>query len=249
MLSWANPIPSFQGKTMYHDLNDPNDITPIHATLLFTRTADSLAADAPVVKAALRAPPPHSADGFLIMARAKDLGAAMPPEFRPDDPLWVVALDERFSTTLPQLATCVPGPVNILSINMLHCWTFLCWDTPDLSFSALEYSLSSDTMQPADRPRPVLFLTPSLAILSTFACDEDFILGLQGAGISAGPNYNPWRLWSDEQLEEAQREADKTPGFITFDIDREAGHRWLPVVHYERDEEARHLVPPLQCSE
>uniref|UniRef100_E6PTC9 Uncharacterized protein n=1 Tax=mine drainage metagenome TaxID=410659 RepID=E6PTC9_9ZZZZ len=229
---------------------DHIDITPFRATLLFSRPAASLATEAPVVKAALRAPPPQRGDGFLIMARAGALGAAMPPEFGPDDPLWVIALDERLSATLPQLATCAPEPVNFLSIDMLHCWTFLHWSTPDSSFAALEYALSSDTMQPADRSRPVLFLTPSLAILSSFACDENFILGLQGAGISAGPNYNPWRLWSDEELEAAaQRQTDKNPGGVTFEDWPESGHHWLEVVHYQRDEETQQGVPPLQCSE
>lgn len=56
MPCWANPILFLQDKTMNQD---HIDITPFRATLLFSRPAASLATEAPVVKAALRAPPPR----------------------------------------------------------------------------------------------------------------------------------------------------------------------------------------------
>jgi hypothetical protein len=53
----------------------------------------------------------------------------------------------------------------------------------------------------------MLFLTSKRAILARTLLTEDFESALQGAHISSGINYKPYRVWSEEDLAEAAAHA------------------------------------------
>ena len=48
-----------------------------------------------------------------------------------------------------------------------------------------------------------VFVTPDRTAIQLLKIDEDFVLGLQGAGINTGPNYVPTRFHSEEEIEAA----------------------------------------------
>ena len=54
-----------------------------------------------------------------------------------------------------------------------------------------------------------LFIGDNEASLIAFQADESFGCGLQGAGISTGENYRPFREFSEEELAAAKLEAEK----------------------------------------
>lgn len=227
-------------------MNDLLDLeSSIESTIHFTESTRALCDRAPRISAILNALAAHADTPHLVLAKRSDLGSALPEALDPMGPLWVVALSDSHAAKVPTLARSVPNPVNALSTDMLHCVVFFEWRAgEDLYVAPYPLLMESISHELGDR-QAVLFLTSTVSVLASYVCDDVFHAGLQGAYASAGPNYKPWRIWSEEQLEAAARRYPSTPDHPVF-LEWSAGaHHWLSVVDLYRDEKAWSAVQGL----
>lgn len=69
----------------------------------------------------------------------------------------------------------------------------------------------------------VVLVSAGVVAVATHRLDADgamtLIGGLQGCGICSGPNYRPWRIWSDEVMNEAEvRQEVMKAGVLTATV-------------------------------
>lgn len=220
-------------------------IEPQFAQILCSQPTGELRQCTPLVNDALREQATQG-EHLLVLAQAGDLGPVRPPRCTPDQSLWVIALPESFTGVLVSLARALPAIANCLTRDWLHCTTFLEWHTPTAGVSAPVCLLDQDGRWTDWGELLTLFLTPSRAVLSAAPCDENFIGGLQGAQAASGPNYNPYRLWTDAELDAAAADAKgDAPKRLTFELGDTLNG--LKVVDWHRDEKAYAPVQGLQA--
>lgn len=69
----------------------------------------------------------------------------------------------------------------------------------------------------------VVLVSGATVLVATHALDEsaaDELSGcLQGSGMATGPNYNPWRMWSEEEMNAAEGLLDEPgPGVVSAEV-------------------------------
>jgi hypothetical protein len=170
------------------------------------QVADHAVPDISVLNQTLQCMGEIAPSGALVLTEAVHLQHWLPREANPEDPLWVIALPDVVSADLLQLAQIPPVPVNYQSEDLLHSSMFVEWMMPKFTVRADKTCVKGVGVS-ENSFIYTLFATPSRAILVCMPQDEDFVVSLQGASMASGENYNPYRIWSDEQLEAASRNA------------------------------------------
>ncbi|AOW13155.1 hypothetical protein LPB72_07260 [Hydrogenophaga crassostreae] len=112
------------------------------------------------------------------------------------------------ANTLNQLAQREPYVKNTFSADLLKSRTMLCWETPEGTEVLFDEWLRNADL--VDFGRSLGYTVVFLNELTAYKCEhhlgaeeaEAFVYGLQGATCGSGPNYNPWRIWSEDELKE-----------------------------------------------
>jgi hypothetical protein len=130
-----------------------------------------------------------------------------PSRFGVNAPMLVLALPERCSGNLDELARSPVTVFNHVSDDLLSSRTMLALETGAF---CIEVDVRNLRSFPVDSPAQNFFVclaTQSRALMVEHYGDdeqwESLILGLQAACIGSGPNYNPYRIWSPQQLANA----------------------------------------------
>lgn len=195
------------------------------------RIAEGAVPSIPVLREALHGLAQPREDGLLVRATATELRSWLPLGADQEDPLWVIALPERVEDDLLQLAQCPPMPLNRQTVDLLHSRMFLEWASPNLTISVGDDCVVGMGVSETAFIY-LLFATPTRFILARMPQDEDFVTSLQGTAICSGSNYNPYRVWSDEELEEAARIASAS-GIKGSYFSSEPGMIWLQSCDYK----------------
>ncbi len=131
-------------------------------------------------------------------------------------PLWFVKLPDSLWPHAQELAMRFPSAVNKESDNLLHKHTYYCSlvvpnngctaCAGDILDRGVGYVFFSGFVE-ASITRAcelgginVLLSAGPSVVLASYALNEDEVLGLQGAGGSAGPNWRPYRIYEEEDI-------------------------------------------------
>lgn len=173
-------------------------------------------------------------EGLIVAADAGDLGPLLPPEFEPETPLQVIAIPDAATKNLRSLAMSPVDVWNRHSVDLMHSGTFIGWNNGDVKVEALDFAVLWGDIDIGIILR--LFVTPSEVILVVDEGVENLIGGLQGAHISSGCNYNPYRIYSDDELAEAAAKAEaegcKGPVVVAYG----ENVLWLECVDYHAED-------------
>ena len=188
-------------------LNTPLNLSADRTSeILWNRPANDISLHLPVLRDALDAQRRLSPHGVLIRTRWNELPGVLPADTAAHGLVWVIALPDDVDEELEGLACSPIEVVNQTSVDLLHCVTFIEWHTPRRSLSVAHTGLAGDTSADASSLL-IFFLTSKRVILVRTLLTEDFEGALQGAHISSGINYNPYRVWSEDELAEAAAHA------------------------------------------
>lgn len=131
-----------------------------------------------------------------------------PRDLGVDAELLLLVLPDALAPELPDLAASRLDIYNDISADLLTSKTLL---TLTSGTTALEVDGWTTKFSPSVESGK-FYLALAAADRFVLACHdlgqkevEDLICSHQGACASSGPNYNPYRIWSDEQLEAATR--------------------------------------------
>lgn len=146
-------------------------------------------------------------EASIFCFRGGDFPGIVPKMFR-DSGLCVVRLPAFLAPRLEELATTQLEAAVMHSADLMSARTHLGWRLPELE---VHFPLSGfDHLLPGPEDNPCvlfLFLCAGSVLLTVHPVDDDFMLSLQACGMSSGENYNPNRLWTDEELDNAAEEA------------------------------------------
>ena len=134
-----------------------------------------------------------------------------PDELGVDASLLVLVIPDELESEVPKLALASPDVYNLQSDDLLTSRTLL-------GFEAGQTCLEVDAWA-GDFPRPnaigkffVGLVSGERFVLARHDLGEEGLealrLSIQGACSSSGPNYRPYSLWSQEQLDAAARGED-----------------------------------------
>jgi hypothetical protein len=160
-----------------------------------------------------------------------------------DAELLVLVLPDELAPALPDLAASCLDVYNDLSADLLTCRTLL---TLTSEGTSLEVDGWTCKFRPSVESGKfyVALVAADRFVLACHALGQEeldgFLCGWQAACISSGPNYNPYRRWSDEELEAAARGEDPL-GFDDPDLDRcwrRPSRRVACVTVFVKEEEA-----------
>lgn len=172
--------------------------------------------------------------GLIVAANAGDIGPLLPPTIEPETPLQVIAIPEEATSNLASLAISPVDTHNRHSVDLMHSRTFIAWKNGDIQVEAIDFDVLWGDTSIGTIVR--LFLTPSEVILVVDEGVENLIGGLQGAHISSGCNYNPYRIYSDDELAEAAAKAEaegcKGPVVVAYG----ENVLWLECVDYRAED-------------
>jgi hypothetical protein len=173
-------------------------------------------------------------EGLIVAADAGDLGPLLPPEFEPETPLQVIAIPDAATKNLRSLAMSPVDVWNRHSVDLMHSETFIGWNNGDVKVEALDFAVLWGDIDIGIILR--LFVTPSEVILVIDEGVENLIGGLQGAHISSGSNYNPYRIYSDDELAEAAAKAEAEGRKGPVCVAEEDNVLWLKCVDYHAED-------------
>lgn len=143
-----------------------------------------------------------------------------------------IQLPESFQTHAPDLAACNPFDFNGHSICLTKSTTYLGWGCHRINSADSSQALKPleiwidayachkeahwypqedwDGEKYVPRWQPVFMLAGDIMALGGFWVDDNLLAGLQGAGICSGPNYNPYVIYSEQEIERAREIAENT---------------------------------------
>ena len=151
-----------------------------------------------------------------IFATSGEAFPAIVPAAFHDSRLCVVRLPAMFEPRLLELATERLDAFTELSADLMSASTHLVWEMPDLS---IHFSIGGfEPLFPGSDDRPnmlFLFISAGTVLLSLHPVDDALLFSLQASGMGSGENYRPYRVWSDEELEDAAEKAQfEEPEFV-----------------------------------
>lgn len=114
---------------------------------------------------------------------------------------------------LQSLAKAVPQPQNYDSADFLRKRSMLCFEATGIEARINLWELNNPFLRNGINPGfGVAFVNQTLGLYAAHLFSpeeiEDYIMGLQGAMISTGPNHNPVRVWGDAFLDEHDGKED-----------------------------------------
>lgn len=172
--------------------------------------------------------------GLIVAAEAGDIGPLVPPEIEPETPLQVIAIPDTATNNLRSLAMSRVDISNRHSVDLMHSGTFIGWGNGEVQVEALDFPVFWGDTSIGIMLR--LFVTPSEVILVIDEGVENLIGGLQGAHISSGSNYKPYRIYSDDELAEAAAKAEAEGRKGPVCVAEEDNVLWLKCVDYHAEE-------------
>jgi hypothetical protein len=142
-------------------------------------------------------------EASIFTASGEDFPAIVPAAFH-DSKLYIARLPAMFEPRLSEMATVTLEAFTQHSTDLMSASTHLAWELQDLSVH-----FSVDVFEPlfpgrSDRLNMLfLFISAGTVLLCMHPVDDIFLFSLQASGMGSGDNYRPYRMWSDEELEEA----------------------------------------------
>jgi hypothetical protein len=134
---------------------------------------------------------------------------AWPTALGVDAPTLVFALPDDCAPELEKLASAAVTVYNRASEDLLSSRTVIALETEAMSLEVDVWMLGSFPEDSAGHNFFLCLATEFRAVLVEHSFDlqewESLICGLQAACASSGPNYNPYRLWSPQELADASR--------------------------------------------
>lgn len=106
--------------------------------------------------------------------------------------------------TLLSLAKAMPAEYNENSADLRTSTTYLGWNAGAVQVRLNSWQLRSFPGNMDTRRLAVAFWSGEHAVVADHTLDADgmdcLMSGLQGAQGSSGPNYRPWRIWSEDMM-------------------------------------------------
>ena len=227
-------VPQLSG-TYMNTINQTNAIYDASAPkILWSWRTSEVRDDVNLIDLSLKALQRTMPKGLIAAANAGDIGPILPPTIEPETPLQVITIPDTATSNLRSLAISPVDVWNRHSVDLMHSGTFFGWNNGDVQVEALDFDVLWGNTDIGIILR--LFVTPSEVILVIDEGVEDTIGGLQGANISSGSNYNPYRIYSDDELAEAAARAEAEGRKGPVCVAEEDNVLWLKCVDYHAED-------------
>jgi len=170
--------------------------------------------------------------GKVIIVAQKDFPRLFYPEFCEDKPTGaalVILLSDQFEPYAEALAGNCPAIMNSCSTDLMHCATNFYWEavsdekclSVEIFERAVDHVLRLCSVRDWNQTLlgqfiPVLTVSGNTVACGGFWNDSSFAMEHQCASVTSF-NHNPYRLFSDEELQEAKERADS--GNLEFEED------------------------------
>jgi hypothetical protein len=202
--------------------------------ILWSWQTNEVRGDINLIDLSLKALQRTRPEGLIVAADAGDIGPLVPPEIEPETPLQVIAIPDAATSNLRSLAVSPVDVWNRHSVDLMHSGTFIGWNNRDVQVEALDFPVLWGYADIGIILR--LFVTPSEVILVVDEGVENLIGALQGANISSGSNYNPYRIYSDDELAEAAAKAKAEGHEGPVVVAKGENVLWLKCVDYHAED-------------
>jgi hypothetical protein len=226
-------------------INQTNAIYDARAPrILWSWRTNEVRDDVNLIDLSLKALQRTMPEGLIVAANAGDIGPILPPTIKPETPLQVIAIPDAATSNLRSLAISPVDVWNRHSVDLMYSGTFFGWNNGDVQIEALDFDVLWGNTDIGIILR--LFVTPSELILVIDEGVEDIIGELQGANISSGSNYNPYRIYSDDELAEAAANAKAKGQEGPVVVAKGENVLWLKCVDYHAEDKNHSYLDSLR---